>query len=115
MKFINVNFFFLCILALVTQSCTKVGLGYRLGTGEVRSRIADSFDYQPSNKSRKVDFALKEHFETNKKPVFIKIQIFLKSIVAATEKKQSELVDLTTLFTQAKQFVVSERFCPVNI
>lgn len=105
-NYINIQLIFLCILVLFTQSCTKVSLGYRLGSGEVRSRLAESFDFQPSNKSRKVDFALKEHFENNKKPVFVKIQIFLKSIITATEKKQPELTDVNTLFSQAKQLQI---------
>ncbi len=102
MCFLNIRFLLSLIFLFLIQSCTKVGLGYRLGTGEVRSRIAENFDFQPSNKSRKVDFTLKEHFENNKKPVFVKIQIFLKSIIAATKKKQSEPADVEALFRPAK-------------
>lgn len=103
---LNAHFIFLCVLFILNQSCTKVGLGYHLGTGEIRSRIAESFDFQPSNKSRKVDFALKEQFENNKKPVFAKIQNVLKSIITATEKKQTELTDVNALFTQAKRIQI---------
>lgn len=98
----KINFLLFSFFLIFNLSCTKVGLGYRLGTGQVRSRIAESFDYQPSNKARKVDFALKEHFEKNKKPVFIKAQIFLKTIKAAAAKNDPILTDIDVLFEQAQ-------------
>lgn len=70
----------LILTSLAFLACSKVGVGYSIGTNQIESRVDDAFDFSRS-KSKDVNRFLDSQFAKNKKPVFKK----LKELIAKIE------------------------------
>lgn len=78
----------LYLLTLLMFSCSKVGVGYSLGTNQIKSRVDDAFEFSPRSKSKDVDQFLSAEFSKNKKVFFVKLKEHLHKIEALTAKDQ---------------------------
>lgn len=68
------------------MACSKVGMGYSIGTHQIRSRVEDAFDFSRP-KSKDVDRYLSSQFDKNKKTVFLKIKELLTKIDQLSNKQ----------------------------
>lgn len=73
---------------LLCASCSKVGVGYSLGTNQIKSRVDDAFEFSPRSKSKDVDHFLSAEFSKNKKVFFVKLKEHLHKIEVLTAKDQ---------------------------
>lgn len=78
----------LYLLTLLMFSCSKVGVGYSLGTNQIKSRVDDAFEFSPRSKSKDVDQFLSAEFSKNKKVFFVKLKEHLHKIETLTAKDQ---------------------------
>lgn len=78
----------LYLLTLLMFSCSKVGVGYSLGTNQIKNRVDDAFEFSPRSKSNDVDQFLSAEFTKNKKVFFVKLKEHLHKIEALTAKDQ---------------------------
>lgn len=76
------------LLLLLFLGCSKVGVGYNLGTKQIKSKVDDAFDFSPRSKSKEVDHFLSAEFAKNKKIFFVKLKEHLHKIEAITSKDQ---------------------------
>lgn len=79
---------YLLTLLLLCTSCSKVGVGYSLGTNQIKSRVDDAFEFSPRSKSKDVDQFLSAEFSKNKKVFFVKLKEHLHKIEVLTVKDQ---------------------------
>ncbi|MES2801261.1 MAG: hypothetical protein V4654_02115 [Bdellovibrionota bacterium] len=78
----------LIFLPLLFVGCSKVGVGYSLGTSQIKSRVDDAFEFSPRSKNKEVDQFLSAEFAKNKKIFFVKLKEQLQKVEALTLKEQ---------------------------
>ena len=78
------------LIPLLFLACSKVGVGYSLGTSQIKNKVDDAFEFSPRSKSKDVDQFLSAEFSKNKKIFFVKLKEQLHNLEA-----QSVKVDLT--------------------
>lgn len=76
----------LILLPLAFLACSKVGVGYSIGSSQIESRVDDAFDFSRS-KSKDVNRFLDSQFDKNKKPVFKKLKELIVKIDAFSQKE----------------------------
>lgn len=76
----------LIFILLAFAACSKVGVGYSIGTNQIESRVDDAFDFSRS-KSKDVTRFLDSQFDKNKKPVFKKIKELITKLEALSQKE----------------------------
>lgn len=94
----------LYLLFLMLFSCSKVGVGYSLGTNQIKSRVGDAFEFTPRAKSKDVDHFLSEEFVKNKKVFFVRLKEHLHKVEALTAKDQITEAEGETLHKDAIAF-----------
>lgn len=82
----------LLLLTFVFLACSKVSVGYSLGTHQIQNRVEDAFDFSGS-KSKEVNRFLSEEFDKNKKPVFKKLKDVLVKMEALSQKESPTQVE----------------------
>jgi len=91
---------FLCLLSSV--ACTKLSIGYSLGSRQIKGRIQDSFDFDTKKKRYEIDSTLSEQFDSHKNKVFAEfLDCFENLNLIANQKKISE-EDLLKLYDRVK-------------
>ena len=76
----------LILTSLAFLACSKVGVGYSIGTNQIESRVDDAFDFSRS-KSKDVNRFLDSQFDKNKKPVFKKFKELLSKVEDLAQKE----------------------------
>lgn len=76
----------LILTSLAFLACSKVGVGYSIGTNQIENRVDDAFDF-PRSKSKDVGRFLDSQFDKNKKPVFKKIKELISKVEALANKE----------------------------
>lgn len=94
----------LYLLLLLFLGCSKVGVGYSLGTNQIKSRVDDAFDFSPRSKSKEVDHFLSAEFSKNKKVFFVKLKEHLHKIEVITAKDQISQAEGDALHKDALAF-----------
>lgn len=74
------------ILPVAFLACSKVGVGYSIGTNQIESRVDDAFDF-PRSKSKDVNRFLDSQFVKNKKPVFKKLKELISKVETLSQKE----------------------------
>lgn len=92
------------LVPLFLLACSKVGVGYSVGTSQVQNRVDDAFDFHPRAKSKDVDRFLSEQFENNKKPFFIKVKDLLQKFEAQSIKKELTTAEVNELHRASVNF-----------
>lgn len=76
----------LILLPLLFLACSKVGVGYSIGTNQIENRVDDAFDF-PRAKSKDVEQFLSSQFDKNKKTVFKKLKEILTQLDTLSKKE----------------------------
>lgn len=76
----------LVLLSFVFVACSKVGVGYSVGTSQIQSRVDDAFDFAWT-KEKDIDRFLASQFEKNKKPVFKKLKDLIARLDSLSQKE----------------------------
>lgn len=76
----------LILLPVALMACSKVGVGYSIGTNQIENRVDDAFDFSRS-KSKDVNRFLDSQFTKNKKPVFQKLKELITKINTLSKKE----------------------------
>lgn len=76
----------LILTTLAFLACSKVGVGYSIGTHQIESRVDDAFDFSRS-KSKDVNRFLDSQFAKNKKPVFKKLKELIIKIESLSQRE----------------------------
>ncbi|AZZ36992.1 hypothetical protein CIK05_09365 [Bdellovibrio sp. qaytius] len=92
------------ILLVLLFACSKVGVGYSLGTRQIKSKVDDAFDFSPRSKSKEVDKFLSAEFAKNKKVFFVKLKEQLHKVEAITAKDQITPAEGEELHKDAANF-----------
>lgn len=76
----------LILVSLAFMACSKVGVGYSIGSNQIESRVDDAFDFSRS-KSKDVNRYLDSQFDKNKKPVFKKLKELITKLEVLSQKE----------------------------
>ena len=76
------------ILPFLLLACSKVGVGYSLGTRQIKGKVEDAFEFSPRAKNKEVNKFLSEQFDKNKKVFFAKLKEELHKVEVLTAKDQ---------------------------
>lgn len=76
----------LILTSLAFLACSKVGVGYSIGSNQIENRVDDAFDFSRS-KSKDVNRFLDSQFDKNKKPVFRKLKELITKIEGLSQKE----------------------------
>lgn len=82
------KYLILFFVLLLFIGCSKVGVGYNLGTKQIKNKVDDAFEFTPSSKSKEVDKFLGAEFAKNKKVFFVKLKEHLHKVEALIAKDQ---------------------------
>ena len=93
----------LIFLSLAFLSCSKVGVGYSIGTHQIQNRVDDAFDF-PRAKSKVVDRYLSAEFDKNKKTVFRKLKELLSKMETLAQKENPTQVEKDLLHQYLKDY-----------
>lgn len=92
------------ILPFLLLACSKVGVGYSLGTSQINSKVDDAFEFSPRSKSKDVDKFLSAEFSKNKKIFFVKLKEQLHKLEALSVKSDLTAADADQLHTESLAF-----------
>ena len=92
------------ILSFLLLACSKVGVGYSLGTRQIKGKVDDAFEFSPRAKNREVNKFLSEQFDKNKKVFFVRLKEELHKVEVLTAKDQITPAEGETLHKDAINF-----------
>lgn len=75
----------LILTSLAFLACSKVGVGYSIGTNQIESRVDEAFDFSRV-KSKDVNRFLDSQFDKNKRAVFKKLKELITKIESLSQK-----------------------------
>lgn len=84
------------------MACSKVGLGYSIGTSQIKSKVDDAFDFSPRSKSKDVDQFLSAEFAKNKKIFFVKLKDQLQKLEVMSLKSDLNDMDIDKLYSDGQ-------------
>lgn len=96
----------LCVylLPLLLLACSKVGVGYSLGTSQIKGKVDDAFEFTPRSKSKDVDRFLSAEFSKNKKVFFVKFKEQLHKLEVMAAKKDLTALEADQLLSEGLAF-----------
>lgn len=74
------------LLPLFFMGCSKVGVGYSIGTNQIQDKVDDAFAFSPRSKSKDIDHFLSEEFRKNKKIFFEKSKALILDFHKTAQK-----------------------------
>ncbi|MFN3454992.1 MAG: hypothetical protein ACK41T_08540 [Pseudobdellovibrio sp.] len=87
---VNIYHFFVCMSLFFFLSCTKVGLGYKYVSNEVKDKIQESFDFN-AKKEKEINAFLDENFSSRKKDFLIELKGYVIKLQKISDVKELTL------------------------
>lgn len=85
-------------------SCSKVGVGYSIGSKLVQNKVDDAFDFKPKAKSKGVDQFLSAEFKKKRKIFFIRAKSLVLSLQLLSQKDPITDSDAEKLYQEVGKF-----------